>query len=133
MGYRTRQLEQEIRFLKEELSLLKRTVDILERQHVAKTKYGTTLSPFHKDVMPKVETCNGEVEYVDLVKFVIDKQPIEFKMEDKELVLEVRPDGTEIKKVVDKEKKTKYVAPYKTEDTTSWLVEMQRAMKKAGV
>lgn len=128
MGYRTRQLEMEIRLLKEELFNLKRTVDILERQHVAKTKYGTTLSPFHKDVMPKVETSNGEVEYVDLVKFVVDKKPLEFKVEDKELVIEVHPDGTEVKRVVDKEKKTKYVPPKsvpyfgETVGTTFWGV-----------
>lgn len=78
MGYRTRQLEQEIRFLKEELLNLKKTVDILERQHLVETNYGSTLSPFHKTTVPKVETRKGEVEYKDLVKFVIDKQPIEF-------------------------------------------------------
>ena len=78
MGYRTRQLEMEIRLLKEELFNLKKTVDILERQHLVETRYGSTLSPFHKTVVPKVETRKGEVEYKDLVKFVIDKQPIEF-------------------------------------------------------
>lgn len=78
MGYRTRQLEMEIRLLKEELFNLKKTVDILERQHLVETRYGATLSPFHKDTVPKVETRKGEVEYKDLVKFVIDKQPIEF-------------------------------------------------------
>ena len=78
MGYRTRQLEMEIRLLKEELFNLKKTVDILERQHLVETRYGATLSPFHKDTTPKVETRKGEVEYKDLVKFVIDKQPIEF-------------------------------------------------------
>ena len=78
-------------------------------------------------------TSYGYVSFEDLVKFVIDKKPIKFKKEDKELVVEVHPDGTEIKKVVDKDKKTIYVAPYKTEDTTSWLVEMQRAMKMAGL
>lgn len=128
MGCKTKQLEMEIRLLKEELFNLKRTVDILERQHLAKTKYGTTLSPFHKDVMPKVETRNGEVEYVDLVKFVIDKKPLEFKEENKELITEVHPDGTEIRKIVNKEKKTKYVAPKsvpyfgETISTTFWGV-----------
>ena len=78
MGYRTRQLEMEIRLLKEELFNLKKTVDILERQHLVETRYGATLSPFHKNTVPKVETRKGEVEYKDLVKFVIDKQPIEF-------------------------------------------------------
>lgn len=78
MGYRTRQLEMEIRLLKEELFNLKKTVDILERQHLVETRYGATLSPFHKNTVPKVKTRKGEVEYEDLVKFVIDKQPIEF-------------------------------------------------------
>ena len=79
MGFRTRQLEMEIRLLKEELFNLKKTVDILERQHLVETRYGGyILSPFHKDTTQKVKTRKGEVEYKDLVKFVIDKQPIEF-------------------------------------------------------
>ena len=78
-------------------------------------------------------TSYGYVSFEDLTKFVVDKKPLEFKKEDKELVIEVHPDGTEIKKIVNKEKKTKYVVPYKTEDTTSWLVEMRRDMKMAGV
>lgn len=79
------------------------------------------------------KTSYGYVSFEDLAKFVVDGKPLEFKEKDKELVTEVHPDGTEIKKVVDKEKKTKYVAPYKIKDTTSWLVEMQRAMKMAGM
>ena len=78
-------------------------------------------------------TSYGQVSFEDLAKFVVDGKPLEFKEKDKELVTEVHPDGTEIKKVVDKEKKTIYVAPYKVKDTTSWLVEMQRAMNMAGM
>ena len=58
-----------------------------------------------------VKTSYGFVSFEDLAKFVVDKKPLEFKMEDKELVIEVRPDGTEVKKLVDKNKKTKYVPP----------------------
>lgn len=77
-------------------------------------------------------TSYGYVNFEDLAKFVVDGKPLEFKEKDKELVTEVLPNRIEIKKIVDKEKKTKYVAPYKTEDMTSWLVEMQRAMRMAG-
>ena len=73
-------------------------------------------------------TSYGHVSFEDLAKFVVDGKPLEFKEKDKELVTEVHPDGTEIKKIVDKKEKTIYVAPYKVEDTTSWLAEMQRAM-----
>jgi hypothetical protein len=136
MGYKNtiKLLELELKALREEVHTLRKTVNILENEHKVETKYGGyILSSFHKSVVPKVKTSKGEVEYADLVKFVVDKKPLEFKENDKELITEVHPDGTEIKKVVDKEKKTKYVAPYKTEDTISWLVEMQRAMKMAGV
>ena len=66
-------------------------------------------------------TSYGYVSFEDLTKFVVDKKPLEFKEKDKELVTEVHPDGTEIKKVVDKPK-----------DRDSWLWEMQRNMKMAG-
>lgn len=110
MGFRTRQLEMEIRLLKEEVHSLKKTVDILEKQHLVETKYGGyILSPFHKDTMPKVETRKGEVEYKDLVKFVIDKQPIKFVEEYCEQVDCTRtrtlmPDGLVIERI---EKKIK--------------------------
>ena len=78
MGYRTRQLEMEITLLKAELHNLKKTVDTLEKQHLVETKYGSTLPSFHKTTVPKVKTRKGEIEYEDLIKFVIDKQPIKF-------------------------------------------------------
>ena len=67
-------------------------------------------------------TSYGYVSFEDLAKFVVDGKPLEFKEKDKELVTEVHPDGTEIKKVVDK-----------TKDADSWLWEMRRDMKMAGL
>ena len=81
MGYKDKikLLEVELKALREKVDILKKTVDILEREHRVETKYGGyILSSFHKTVVPKVETRKGEVEYEDLVKFVIDNQPIEF-------------------------------------------------------
>lgn len=51
------------------------------------------------------KTSYGYVTFEDLAKFVVDKKPLEFKRKDKELVIEVHSDGTEIKKVVDKEER----------------------------
>ena len=49
------------------------------------------------------KTSYGYVSFEDLAKFVVDKKPLKFKEKDKELVTEVHPNGTEIKKVVNKE------------------------------
>ena len=65
------------------------------------------------DLPHHANTSYGHVSFEDLAKFVVDRKPLEFKEKDKEFMTEVHPDGTEIKKVVDKEKKTIYVAPYK--------------------
>lgn len=104
MVYRTKQLETEIKLLREEILNLKKTVDILERQHFIETKYGSIFSPFHNIAVPKVETRKGEVEYEDLVKFVIDKQPIKFVDEYCEQINYTRtkilmPDGQIIERI----------------------------------
>ena len=59
------------------------------------------------------KTSYGSVSFEDLVKFVVDGKPLKFKMEDKELVKEVYPDGSVLDVVKDKEKekKSSYVAP----------------------
>lgn len=49
-----------------------------------------------------IKTSYGYVSFEGLVKFVVDKEPLKFKKKDKEFVVEVYPDGTEIEKVVDK-------------------------------
>lgn len=48
------------------------------------------------------KTSYGYVSFEDLANFIVDKKPLKFK-KDKEFVIEVYPDGTEIEKVVDKE------------------------------
>lgn len=121
---------------------LQKKVELLEKMvNVFATMHNTSLSelsmprdfvqrmPHPKFLVAQdpVKTSYGWVALEDLAKFVVDKKPLEFKMEDKELVTEVHPDGTEIKKVVDKEKKTKYVPPKsvsfgKTVGTTFWGV-----------
>lgn len=81
MGYKNtiKLLEMELKALREEVHTLRKTVNILENQHGVETKYGgKLLSSWHKTVIPAIKTQMGEVEYRDLVKFVIDKQPIEF-------------------------------------------------------
>lgn len=78
------------------------------------------------------KTSYGWVSFEDLTRFVVDGEPLKFKMEDKELVKEVYPDGKVVNTLRQKEK-SPYVAPYKVQDTTSWLVEMRRDMKMAGV
>lgn len=81
MGYKNtiKLLELELKALREEVHTLRKTIDILERQHSVETKYGGYILSFsHKSAVPKVKTRKGEVEYEDLVKFVIDNQPIEF-------------------------------------------------------
>ena len=57
------------------------------------------------------KTSYGWVSFEELVKFVVDGEPLKFKMEDKELVKEVYPDGSVLDVVKDKEKKSSYVAP----------------------
>ena len=78
------------------------------------------------------KTSYGWVSFGDLARFVVDGKPLKFKMEDKELVKEVYPDGKVVNTLRQKEK-SPYVSPYKVQDTTSWLVEMRRDMKMAGV
>ena len=76
---KVKMLELELKALREEVHTLRKTVNILENEHKVETKYGGyILSSSHKSAVPKVKTNTGEVEYADLVKFVIDKQPIEF-------------------------------------------------------
>ena len=50
-----------------------------------------------------VKTSYGYVSFENLTKFIVDKKPLKFKKIDKEIVVEVYPDGTEIEKVIDKE------------------------------
>ena len=60
-----------------------------------------------------VKTSYGWVGIEELAKFVVDGEPLKFKMEDKELVKEVYPDGSvlDVVKEKKKEKKSSYVAP----------------------
>lgn len=51
----------------------------------------------------------GYVSFEDLVKFVVDGKPLEFKETDKELIIEVYPNGKVLKKVANKEKPVKYI------------------------
>ena len=70
----------------------------------------------HPKVNPQtnpVKTSYGWVNIDDLAKFVVDGEPLKFKLEDKELVKEVYPDGSVIDVVKNKEKKTLYVPSFK--------------------
>lgn len=57
------------------------------------------------------KTSYGLVSFGDLARFVVDGEPLKFKMEDKELVKEVHPDGSVLDVVKNKEKKASYVPP----------------------
>ena len=83
-------------------------------------------------------TSYGYVGFEELVKFVVDGEPLKFKMEDKELVKEVYPDGSVLDVVKEKEKKLSYVAPktvpcYIQGRDYSWYLEsMYDKVKKNG-
>lgn len=64
---------------------------------------GSLLHPKSIVARNPAETSYGYVSFENLAKFVVDKKPLKFKKIDKELVVEVYPDGTETEKIVDKE------------------------------
>ena len=57
-----------------------------------------------------VKTSYGWVGLEELTKFVVDGEPLKFKVEDKELVKEVYPDG-KVVNVLKQKEKSPYVAP----------------------
>lgn len=108
-----KELEKRVMELENEILSLRHMHDITSSELVAVQKYISCLS-HPKSLVAR--TSYGFVSFGDLVRFVVDKKPLEFKEKDKELVTEVHPDGTEIKKIVDKDKKS-----YKAKDTKSWI------------
>lgn len=105
---------------------LQKKVELLEKMvNVFATMHNTSLSelsmphdfvqrmPHPKFLVAQdpVKTSYGWVALEELAKFVVDGEPLKFKMEDKELVKEVYPDGSVLEVVKNKEKKTPYVPP----------------------
>lgn len=112
-----KELEKRVMELENAVLSLKQMHDTISSELAAVQKYISCLSHPKSLVERKLaRTSYGYVSFNDLVRFVVDKKPLEFKEKDKELVTEVHPDGTEIKKVVDKDKKS-----YKVKDTDSWI------------
>ena len=72
------------------------------------------------------KTSYGYVGFEELVKFVVDGEPLKFKMEDKELVKEVYPDGSVLDVVKNKKKKLepKIIPTYPLEGPYEMLKEM---------
>ena len=112
-----KELEKRVMELENAVLSLKQMHDIISSELVAVQKYISCLS-HPKSLVERIRArvSYGFVSFDDLARFVVDKKPLEFKEKDKELVTEVHPDGTEIKKVVDKDKKS-----YKVKDTDSWI------------
>ena len=71
-------------------------------------------------------TSYGRVGIEDLARFVVDGEPLKFKMEDKELVKEVYPDGSVLDVVKNKKKKLepKIIPTYPLEGPYEMLKEM---------
>lgn len=112
-----KELEKRVMELENAVLSLRQMHDITSSELVAVQKYISCLS-HPKSLVERIRarTSYGFVNFGDLARFVVDKKPLTFKEKDKELVTEVRPDGTEIKKIVDKDKKS-----YKAKDTNSWI------------
>ena len=112
-----KELEKRVMELENAVLSLKQMHDTISSELAAVQKYISCLSHPKSLVERKLaRTSYGFVSFNDLARFVVDKKPLEFKEKDKELVTEVHPDGTEIKKIVDKDKKS-----YKVKDTDSWI------------
>ena len=112
-----KELEKRVMELENAVLSLKQMHDTISSELVAVQKYISCISHPKSLVERKLaRTSYGSVSFNDLAGFVVDKKPLKFKEKDKELVTEVHPDGTEIKKIVDKDKKS-----YKVKDTDSWI------------
>ena len=110
-----KELEKRVMELENAVLSLRHMHDITSSELVAVQKYISCLShPKSLVARQLARTSYGFVSFGDLARFVVDKKPLTFKEKDKELVTEVHPDGTEIKKIVDKDKKS-----YKAKDTNS--------------
>lgn len=107
-----KELEKRVMELENAVRALSQMHDISFSELAAYQKYiNKTTHPKVNPYTNPVKTSYGWVGLEELTKFVVDGEPLKFKMEDKELVKEVHPDGSVLEVVKDKEKKTLYMAP----------------------